>query len=190
MIRVFLASPVATGRLGSALARLVHPPALVTLAGDLGTGKTTLVRAALRAAGVRGPVVSPSFTIAQTYQGRRGLRLHHLDLYRLSPGADAQLFAWDDYLTPDALTFIEWPEAGADELPAADVGLRLYHHAPRSRWAEVITGPVFGARLVAALAAAGLPAEVTDAPAGAQRARPQTMPQGFASVSSCSRRSS
>ena len=180
MIRVFLASPGATGRLGRALARLLHAPALVTLAGDLGTGKTTLVRSALRAAGVRGPVVSPSFTIAQTYGGHRGLRLHHLDLYRLSPGADAQLFAWDDYLTPDALTFVEWPEAGAAELPEADVSLRLSHHALRSRWAEVEAEPALEAQLMAALTAAGLPAEQTGAPGDGRRARPQTMPRGTA----------
>jgi tRNA threonylcarbamoyladenosine biosynthesis protein TsaE len=152
MVRVHLGSPAATGHLGRALIHLLRAPALVTLAGDLGTGKTTLVRAAFRAAGVAGPVVSPSFTIAQSYCGRRGLRLHHLDLYRLSPGADVEFFAWDDYLTADALTFVEWPEAGSHELPLADVRLTLYHDTPRSRWAEAEAGEVLESALAAAMA--------------------------------------
>jgi tRNA threonylcarbamoyladenosine biosynthesis protein TsaE len=155
MVRVHLDSPKATGHLGRALVHLLRPPSLVTLSGELGTGKTTLVRAAFRAAGVHGPVVSPSFTIAQSYRGRRGLRLHHLDLYRLSPGADAELFAWDDYLTPDALTFVEWPEAGSDELPPADVRLTLFHDTPFSRWAEVEAGEALECGLATALAAEG-----------------------------------
>jgi tRNA threonylcarbamoyladenosine biosynthesis protein TsaE len=155
MVRVHLESPAATGRLGRALVRQLHAPALVTLAGELGTGKTTLVRAAFRAAGVREPVVSPSFTIAQSYSGRRGLRLHHLDLYRLSPGADVEFFAWDDYLTADALTFVEWPEAGSHELPPADVRLTLYHDTPHSRWAEAEADDRLESALVAAVAVEG-----------------------------------
>ena len=58
------------------------------------------MREVLRARGVRGAVTSPSFTLAQSYRGRGGEALHHLDLYRLSPGADVDLFAWDDYLGP------------------------------------------------------------------------------------------
>ena len=156
MVRAHLESPAATGHLGRALVRLLHAPALVTLAGELGTGKTTLVRAAIRAAGVRGPVVSPSFTIAQSYSGYRGLRLHHLDLYRLRPGADVELFAWVDYLTADALTFVEWPEAGSHELPPADVRLTLYHDTPHSRWAEAEAEEALESALVAALAAEGV----------------------------------
>jgi len=151
MVRLFLASPAATGRLGRALAALLSPPAVVTLAGELGTGKTTLARDVLRAAGVRGPIVSPSFTIAQSYVGRSGLRLNHLDLYRLNPGADVELFAWDDYLTPDAVTLVEWPEAGSAELPRPDVAVRLYHHAPRSRWAELDSTAAVEERLRTAL---------------------------------------
>jgi tRNA threonylcarbamoyladenosine biosynthesis protein TsaE len=163
MVRLHLDSPAATGSLGRAIVRLLRPPALVTLAGDLGTGKTTLVRAAFRAAGVRGPVVSPSFTIAQSYRGRRDLRLHHLDLYRLSPGADVELFAWDDYLTPDAVTFVEWPEAGSDQLPPADVRVTLYHDTPRRRWAEAEADAALEDKLAAVFAVAGPPAchEVT-----------------------------
>lgn len=137
MITLTLASAAQTRRLARVLAELLVPPALVTVAGDLGTGKTTLVREILRARGVRGAITSPSFTLAQTYRGRGGEDLHHLDLYRLGPGADADLFAWDDYLSPRSLTFVEWPAAGSDALPSPSVRLELEHRTPRSRVARL-----------------------------------------------------
>jgi tRNA threonylcarbamoyladenosine biosynthesis protein TsaE len=141
MITLTLASPAQTRRFARVLAGLLEPPALVTVEGDLGTGKTTLVREVLRARGVRGPVTSPSFTLAQSYRGREGEQLHHLDLYRLSAGADVDLFAWDDYLGPDALTFVEWPAAGSGVLPDPDVRLAMEHLTPCSRLAR-LHGPV------------------------------------------------
>src|SRR5450759_841147 len=131
MVALTLASPAQTRRFARVLARLLQPPALVTIEGDLGTGKTTLVREIMRARGVRGAVTSPSFTLAQSYRGRQGETLHHLDLYRLSRGAEVDLFAWDDYLGTDAVTFVEWPAAGSEALPAADVRLELLHRTPR-----------------------------------------------------------
>ena len=137
MITLSLASPAQTRRLARVLASVLAPPLLITVEGDLGTGKTTLVRAILRARGVHGSVTSPSFTLAQSYHGRGGEELHHLDLFRLSLGADAELFAWDDYLGPRALTFVEWPAAGREALPAADVRVELEHRTPRSRTARI-----------------------------------------------------
>jgi tRNA threonylcarbamoyladenosine biosynthesis protein TsaE len=152
MIALTLASPAQTRRFARVLAGVLAPPALITVAGDLGTGKTTLVREVLRARGVRGAVTSPSFTLAQSYRGRGGERLHHLDLYRLSGGADVDLFAWDDYLGPDALTFVEWPAAGSGVLPEPDVRLELEHRTPRSRSAS-LHGPADLERAVAQAAA-------------------------------------
>jgi tRNA threonylcarbamoyladenosine biosynthesis protein TsaE len=164
MLIVDLPNPAATGRLGRAMSRVLSPPALVTLSGELGTGKTTLVRHVLRARGVAGPVVSPSFTIAQSYRGRRGEALHHLDLYRLCPGEDVDLFAWEDYLAPDAITFVEWPDAGADALPAADVAVMLEHQPPRARVAGIEASAGVESALADALAAAGLRVTVPPAP--------------------------
>lgn len=140
MIALTLGSPAQTRRFARLLAGLLESPALVTVEGDLGTGKTTFVREFLRARGVRGAITSPSFTLAQSYRGRHGERLHHLDLYRLGSGADVELFAWDDYLGPDALTFVEWPAAGSGVLPEPDVRLELEHRTPRSRSAR-LCGP-------------------------------------------------
>ena len=162
MVSLTLASPAQTRKLARVLAARVRPPAVVTVEGDLGTGKTTLVREMLRARGVRGAVTSPSFTIAQSYRGREGEHLHHLDLYRLSRGADAELFAWDDYLGPDAVTFVEWPAAGRDALPPADLRVELEHRTPNSRSARIFGAPHLEAALAAGAGEAGL--RVTVAP--------------------------
>lgn len=163
MVAAVLRSPSRTRALGRVLAGLVRPPALVTVEGDLGSGKTTLIRALLRARGVRGLITSPSFTLAQSYRGRDGERLHHLDLYRLSPGADAALFAWDDYLGPDALTLVEWPEAGAAALATPDVRVWLAHRTRTTRAARVAAAPQLEAALLAGLLAAGVEARAVTA---------------------------
>jgi tRNA threonylcarbamoyladenosine biosynthesis protein TsaE len=156
MIALTLASPAQTRKLARVLAAYLRTPALVTVEGDLGTGKTTLVREVLRARGVRGAITSPSFTLAQSYRGRGGEPLHHLDLYRLSRGADAESFAWDDYLGPDALTFVEWPAAGSDALPPADLRIELEHRTPNSRSARVSAEPAFEMAVATALDEVGI----------------------------------
>jgi tRNA threonylcarbamoyladenosine biosynthesis protein TsaE len=160
-----LASPEATGRFARLFAARLAPPALVTLRGELGTGKTTLVRDILHALGVEGVVASPSFTLAQSYEGAGSLQLHHLDLYRLGPGADVTLFAWEDYLDGASLTFVEWPEAGAAELPPADVDVALTHRTPDSRGLELRAAPSLEAALAAEMTAAGID-DVLLAPGG------------------------
>ena len=169
MVSLSLASPAQMRKLARVLAEVLRPPALVTVEGELGTGKTTLVRALLRARGVHGTVTSPSFTLAQSYHGRGGEPLHHLDLYRLSRGADAGLFAWDDYLGPDALTFVEWPAAGSDALPPADVRIELEHRTPRSRAARVYGSPALEEAVARDAAGQGIAVEVA---AGARDASP------------------
>jgi tRNA threonylcarbamoyladenosine biosynthesis protein TsaE len=159
MVLLTLASPAQTRRFARVLAGLLQAPALVTVEGDLGTGKTTMVREVLRASGVRGAVTSPSFTLAQSYHGRDGVVLHHLDLYRLSSGADVDLFAWDDYLGPGALTFVEWPAAGQDVLPPADVRIELEHRSLQSRTARVYASAGLEAAVAEGVAAEGIRAE-------------------------------
>ena len=82
------------------------------VSGELGSGKTTLVRGACRALGVREPVVSPTFTIGRRYAG--AVPVSHLDLYRLAGLDDEEPGLLDDYLTADAIAFVEWPEIAAD----------------------------------------------------------------------------
>ncbi|MEZ5125213.1 MAG: tRNA (adenosine(37)-N6)-threonylcarbamoyltransferase complex ATPase subunit type 1 TsaE [Thermoleophilia bacterium] len=156
MITVVLSSVAQTRRLARVLAGLLAPPMLVTVAGDLGTGKTTLVREILRARGVRGAITSPSFTLAQSYRGREGEDLHHLDLYRLTPGADVELFAWGDYAGSHSLTFVEWPAAGTALLSTPDVIIELEHRTLRTRRLRLCASTSFETALMRASAAVGL----------------------------------
>jgi len=81
----------------------------VLVSGELGSGKTTLVRGACRALGVDEPVTSPTFTIGHRYQGT--CTVSHLDLYRLGGLGSEEPGVLEDYLRPDAISFVEWPTA-------------------------------------------------------------------------------
>jgi tRNA threonylcarbamoyladenosine biosynthesis protein TsaE len=108
------ASAAETEALGAALAHELRPGDVVLLSGELGSGKTTFVRGALRALGVKGPVTSPTFTLARRYAGD-GVEVSHLDLHRLAGAPDEEdeaLLA--DEATGDRITFVEWPEMGGD----------------------------------------------------------------------------
>jgi tRNA threonylcarbamoyladenosine biosynthesis protein TsaE len=96
-----------TEAVGRRIAGSLRPGDVVLVSGDLGSGKTTLIRGACRALGVEEPIVSPTFTIGRRYLGN--VRVSHLDLFRVPTltGEDSGLL--DDYLTPDAVAFIEWP---------------------------------------------------------------------------------
>jgi tRNA A37 threonylcarbamoyladenosine biosynthesis protein TsaE len=89
--------------------------------------------------------------------------LHHLDLYRLSRGVDVELFAWDDYLGPDAITFVEWPAAGSDALPPADLRVELEHRTRNSRTARLSGVATLEAAITAGAAEAGLSVAVASA---------------------------
>ena len=127
--------PVATEAAGAELAETLAPGDVVLVSGELGAGKTTFVRGAARALGIAGPIVSPTFTIGRRYAGR--LPVSHLDLYRLDglAGEDPALLA--DYLTPDAVAFVEWPERAAGTALPATVRVRLEHAGGDRRRIEI-----------------------------------------------------
>jgi tRNA threonylcarbamoyladenosine biosynthesis protein TsaE len=111
--------PTATEALGERLAGDLQPGDVVLVAGELGSGKTTLIRGACRALGVTETVVSPTFTIGRRYRGR--VPVSHLDLYRVEGLEAEDPGLLDDYLTPDAVSFIEWPGAADDALGRDDL---------------------------------------------------------------------
>ncbi len=121
------ASPAETEALGARLAESLAPGDVVLVRGELGAGKTTLVRGAARALGVEGPVTSPTFTIGQRYEGQ--IPVSHLDLYRLAEtGLAAEEPALlDDYLTPDTIAFIEWPGAAEPQLDRVALSVAIAH---------------------------------------------------------------
>ncbi len=109
--------PEATEALGAEIAAVLAPGDVVLVSGELGAGKTTLVRGACRALGVEGPVVSPTFTIGRRYSATRG-PVSHLDLYRLDGLGGEEPGLLDDYLDPGSIAFVEWPELAPElELP-------------------------------------------------------------------------
>ena len=123
-MEVLTASPEETEALAARLARRLRAGDVVTVAGELGTGKTTFVRGAARALGVAGPVSSPTFTIGHRYDASPPVA--HLDLFRIS-GLDSE--EWGD-LEPyfdGTVAFVEWPEHGGDWLPRARATVTLSH---------------------------------------------------------------
>lgn len=129
--------PDETERLAAAIADGLEAGDVVLISGDLGAGKTTFVRGAARLLGVREPVTSPTFTIGQRYDA--AVPISHVDLYRVGGLADEEPGLLDDYLTPDAISFVEWPElAGAGEgLGSIVLRVRMAHAGGDRREIEV-----------------------------------------------------
>ena len=112
--------PAGTERAGAELAAQLRPGDVVLVSGDLGSGKTTFVRGALRALGVTEEVTSPTFVVGILYDGAAG-PIAHLDLYRLTGLEDEDPGLLDPYFGADTVTFIEWPERAES---AAELGGR------------------------------------------------------------------
>ena len=89
---------------------MLAPGDVVLVAGELGAGKTTFVRGVARALGVSAPVTSPTFTIGQRYPGR--VPVAHVDLFRVENLANEDPDLLSEYLRPDTIAFVEWPQGG------------------------------------------------------------------------------
>jgi tRNA threonylcarbamoyladenosine biosynthesis protein TsaE len=128
-------SPGETEALAADLAGRLATGDVVTVAGELGTGKTTFVRGACVALGVRERVTSPTFTVGHRYHGVRG-EVSHLDLYRFEGVSAAEWGDLEPYFD-DAIAFVEWPEAGRGVLPPARFEVRLRHAGGARRVVEI-----------------------------------------------------
>lgn len=134
-MNVALPTPADTDQLGRQLARALAARAkgaMITLAGELGAGKTALARATIQALGHTGPVVSPSYTLIEPY-AVAGRTLYHLDLYRLGDPEELEFIGVRELSPVDDWLVVEWATRGAGFLPAADLDVTLaYRDAGRS----------------------------------------------------------
>jgi tRNA threonylcarbamoyladenosine biosynthesis protein TsaE len=136
-VEVVTASAEETEAVAARLAARLAVGDLVTVSGELGSGKTTFVRGACRALGVTAPVTSPTFTIGHRYDG--AVSVSHLDLYRFHSVSPAEWGDLEPYFD-DAVVFVEWPEAGAGVLPAPRATVTLAHAGDDLRRITVSSG--------------------------------------------------
>jgi tRNA threonylcarbamoyladenosine biosynthesis protein TsaE len=132
--------------LGERLGRGCTGGGVIYLVGDLGTGKTTLVRGMLRGLGHRGPVRSPTFTLVEPY-ALGALDAYHLDLYRLGDPEELEYLGLRDYLEPGVLCLVEWPERGLGHLPPPDLTARI-EYAGGGRRIELTADTPAGQRIL------------------------------------------
>jgi len=124
---------------GGPLADRLSSGGVVYLSGDLGVGKTTLVRGLLRAMGFEGRVKSPSYGLIETYE-LDDLTVHHLDLYRLSHGEEITYLGLEDLFDGPTLMLVEWPEKGRGYLPEATMTIHIDDLPDASRRVVVTEG--------------------------------------------------
>lgn len=137
-------------RLGAALADCSQASLIVYLKGDLGAGKTTLVRGFLRGLGYTGTVKSPTYTLIEPYR-ITGRSICHLDLYRLADAGELEYLGVRDLLQEETLLLIEWPERGEGVLPIADLTI-LISHREHGRNVEISSLTDAGERVIECLA--------------------------------------
>jgi len=120
----YLPDAAATARAGAALAPVLSGGMIVTLQGDLGAGKTTLVRGVLRARGQQGPIKSPSYGLVEHYPFS-SIYFYHIDFYRFADPSEWETAGLSDCFRADAVCLVEWPEHAGSFLPPADLALSL-----------------------------------------------------------------
>jgi tRNA threonylcarbamoyladenosine biosynthesis protein TsaE len=132
-------SAAETEALGARLVEQLGPGDVVVVSGEVGAGKTTLIRGACRELGIESPVTSPTFTIGHRYEGGRW-PVAHLDLYRLEGLGDEDPALLDDYLAADVIAFVEWPAVAAPQLAGRrTLAVRLSHADGERREVELPT---------------------------------------------------
>ena len=151
-LKLHLPDPDATAHAGASLAQGLRGGDVVTLHGELGTGKTTLVRGLLRARGISGPVKSPTYTLVEHYP-ISSLYFYHFDFYRFVNPNEWDSAGMSDYFRDDAVCIVEWPERVGDLLPVPDLALSLSYATDGGRDLVAEAFTVAGEQCLSALAA-------------------------------------
>ncbi|MGD8839230.1 MAG: tRNA (adenosine(37)-N6)-threonylcarbamoyltransferase complex ATPase subunit type 1 TsaE [Gammaproteobacteria bacterium] len=135
--------------LGARLIAACDHGGVIALEGELGTGKTTLVRGALEAEGVSGGVRSPTYTLVEYYPLER-FSVAHFDLYRLADAEELEYLGFRDYLNRETLCLIEWPQRAAGYLQGVDLVIEIEYDpagrrvtlSPQTRWGREVVSRV------------------------------------------------
>lgn len=106
------------------LALCLTAPLIITFSGEIGTGKTTIIRAMLRSLGVQAAIKSPTFSLVESYQCH-DMIVHHFDLYRIHSEDELDYLGFRDYFSPQSICCIEWAEHAGKSLPAVDIRFKL-----------------------------------------------------------------
>jgi len=137
-------------RLAEVMGKIVRPPLVIYLHGNLGAGKTTFARAYIRSLGYTGRVKSPTYGLLESYQAG-GFQVLHLDLYRIEDGAELEYLALRDLFDSNTVLLIEWPDKGAGFLPPADLEM-WFDETAGERHVKLCAASVAGAGVVQQLA--------------------------------------
>ena len=150
-LRLILADEAATRALGAQLAAVLRPGMSVWLSGNLGAGKTTIVRGLLQALHYTGRVKSPTYTLVELYTFP-SFNLYHFDLYRFADPLEWEEAGFRDYFNADSICLVEWPERAVGWLPEPDLTIRL-EFAADGRTAQLTGRTEAGRRCLGRLAA-------------------------------------
>ena len=154
MTSLLLKDETAMRELGARLIAVCDRGGVITLSGELGTGKTTLVRGALEARGVDQYVRSPTYTLVEYYPFE-DYAIAHFDLYRLGDPEELEYLGYRDYLNARTLCLIEWPERASGYLHAVDIAIRLDYH-PDGRRVEMLAESEWGRERLAGIDFTGI----------------------------------
>lgn len=119
-----LPTELASENMAARIATCLRSPLVLTFRGEIGAGKTTLIRAMLHCLGVNARIKSPTFSLVESYQGTN-LQIHHFDLYRIHDESELEYIGFRDYFRDNAICCIEWPERAVSYLACADLEFTL-----------------------------------------------------------------
>ena len=150
IIIVELINEKASEQFAAQLASCLSAPLVVTLSGDIGAGKTTIVRAMLKSLGVQSAIKSPTFSLVESYVCHN-LNIHHFDLYRIHHEDELEYLGFRDYFSNENICFIEWAEHAGKVLPRVDIRFNLSIKGA-GRNMQITASSVAGKRILACLA--------------------------------------
>lgn len=124
LMTIDLPDEQASNKFAALIARCLSPSLVMTFDGQLGAGKTTIVRAMLKCLGVQSAIKSPTFSLVESYSCAH-LSIHHFDLYRIHHEDELEYMGFRDYFTPETICLIEWAENAGKALPNVDIRFKL-----------------------------------------------------------------